>query len=108
VYGRNEDCGLRCLYHGCKVDVKGNVVETVSEPATNEMTKKVKHRAYQRKKWGGFVWAYMGPQDAIPEFVPPPWAPTADVRVSTAKAVLPCNWAQVLEGALEQFSPRGN
>ena len=101
VYGRNEDCGLRCLYHGWKMDVKGNVIEMVSEPSCSDMTKKVKHKAYETKEWGGFVWAYMGPQDAIPEFVPPAWAPTQETRVSIAKAILPCNWAQILEGAID-------
>ena len=60
VFGRNENCGLRCLYHGWKMDVKGNVVEMVSEPAASVMTQKVKHRAYPVQEWGGFVWAYMG------------------------------------------------
>ncbi|KAE8753636.1 Rieske 2Fe-2S domain-containing protein [Paraburkholderia madseniana] len=101
VYGRNEDCGLRCLYHGWKMDVKGNVIEMVSEPSCSDMTRKVKHKAYETNEWGGFVWAYMGPQDAIPEFVPPAWAPTEDTRVSIAKAILPCNWAQILEGAID-------
>ena len=101
VYGRNEDCGLRCLYHGWKMDVKGNVIEMVSEPAASDMAKKVKHKAYEPKEWGGFVWAYMGPQDNIPDFVPPAWAPTEQVRVSIAKAILPCNWAQILEGAID-------
>lgn len=101
VYGRNEDGGLRCLYHGWKFDVLGNVLEMVSEPAASGMTEKVKHKAYPSKEWGGMVWAYMGPQDAIPEFVAPAWAPTADTRVSIAKALLPCNWAQVLEGAID-------
>ena len=101
VYGRNEDAGLRCLYHGWKFDVAGNVLEMVSEPASSCMTDKVKHKAYPVQEWGGMVWTYMGPQDAIPEFVPPAWAPTADTRVSIAKALLPCNWAQILEGAID-------
>ncbi len=101
VYGRNEDGGLRCLYHGWKFDVQGNVLEMVSEPAASGMTEKVKHKAYPSKEWGGMVWAYMGPQDAIPEFIAPAWAPTADTRVSIAKALLPCNWAQILEGAID-------
>ncbi|MDM0066903.1 Rieske 2Fe-2S domain-containing protein [Variovorax sp. J31P207] len=101
VYGRNEDGGLRCLYHGWKMDVEGNVLEMVSEPAASGMVDKVKHKAYPVKEWGGMVWAWFGPADAVPEFTPPPWAPTADVRVSIAKAILPCNWAQVLEGAID-------
>ncbi|MBY4597613.1 Rieske 2Fe-2S domain-containing protein [Ottowia caeni] len=101
VYGRNEEGGLRCLYHGWKMDTSGNVLEMVSEPASSGFAEKVKHKAYPTKEWGGFVWAWFGAADSAPEFVPPPWAPTADTRVSVAKVILPCNWAQVLEGAID-------
>jgi phthalate 4,5-dioxygenase oxygenase subunit len=101
VYGRNEEGGLRCLYHGWKMDVAGNVLEMVSEPAASGFAEKVKHKAYPVKEWGGFVWAWFGPADAVPEFVPPPWAPTANTRVSIAKVHLPCNYAQILEGAID-------
>ncbi|MDP3250492.1 MAG: Rieske 2Fe-2S domain-containing protein [Hydrogenophaga sp.] len=101
VLGRNEDCGLRCLYHGWKMDVGGNVIEMASEPSASGMAQKVKHKAYSTHEWAGLVWAYMGPPETQPEFKPPAWAPTEDARVSIAKAVLPCNWAQVLEGAID-------
>ena len=101
VFGRNEDCGLRCLYHGWKMDVEGNVLEMASEPAASSMAQKVKHRAYPTHEWAGFVWAYMGPANTMPAFTPPAWAPTADARVSIAKTVVPCNWAQILEGAID-------
>jgi phthalate 4,5-dioxygenase oxygenase subunit len=101
VLGRNEDGGLRCLYHGWKMDVQGMVLEMASEPAASMMAEKVRHRAYPVKEWGSLVWTYMGPQDAVPEFTPPAWAPTADARVSIAKALIPCNWAQILEGAID-------
>ena len=101
VFGRNEDCGLRCLYHGWKMDVEGNVLEMVSEPVASGFAHKVKHLAYPVKEWGGFVWAYMGPPETQPEFQPPAWAPTADAKVTIAKAIIPCNWAQILEGAID-------
>lgn len=101
LFGRNEEGGLRCLYHGWKMDVHGNVLEMVSEPESSAMADKVKHKAYPVKEWGGFVWAYLGPRETQPEFVPPPWAPTAQTRVSVGKAVLPVNWAQILEGAID-------
>jgi phthalate 4,5-dioxygenase oxygenase subunit len=47
------------------------------------------------------VWAWFGPSDPVPKFQPPAWAPTAETRVSIAKALLPCNWAQILEGAID-------
>ena len=105
VFGRNEECGLRCLYHGWKMDVEGNVVEMASEPGASALKDKVKHRAYPVHEWAGWVWSYMGPRNpadnSVPAFEPPPYAPTVDVRVSIAKAILPCNWAQVLEGAID-------
>ena len=104
VFGRNENCGLRCLYHGWKMDVDGNVLERVSEPPSRDssgVAQKVKHLAYPTQEWGGFVWAYMGPADTQPEFLPPAWAPTEDTQVTIAKAIIPCNWAQILEGAID-------
>ncbi|GAC1607940.1 MAG: Rieske 2Fe-2S domain-containing protein [Ramlibacter sp.] len=101
VLGRNEEGGLRCLYHGWKMDVEGKVLEMASEPASCAMADKVRHKAYPVQEWGGLVWAWFGPADAVPAFRPPAWAPTADVRVSIAKALLPCNWAQILEGAID-------
>lgn len=101
VFGRNEEGGLRCLYHGWKMDVHGTVLEMVSEPAASGLAEKVRHKACPVREWGGLVWAWFGPADAVPEFQPPPWAPSTKVRVSIAKAVLPCNWAQVLEGAID-------
>ncbi len=104
VLGRNENCGLRCLYHGWKMDVDGNIVERVSEPVipvANLNAAPPKHLAYPTKEWGGFVWTYMGPPDTQPAFEPPAWAPTADVKVTIAKVIIPCNWAQILEGAID-------
>ena len=101
VLGRNEHCGLRCLYHGWKMDVEGNVLEMSSEPAASAMTQKVKHRAYPTHEWASLIWAYMGPRETMPEFRPPAWAPHPDVRVTIAKVVVPCNWAQILEGAID-------
>ena len=101
VFGRNEEGGLRCLYHGWKMDVSGNVVEMSSEPEASGMLEKVKHKAYHTKEWGGFVWAYMGAEETVPTFEPPRWAPTAETRVSVAKVIIPVNWAQILEGAID-------
>ena len=111
VLGRNEECGLRCLYHGWKMDVEGNVVEMASEPGASALKEKVKHRAYPVHEWGGWVWSYLGPRaavdnakgflDGVPEFISPPYAPSANTAVSIAKVIIPCNWAQILEGAID-------
>lgn len=101
LYGRNEEGGLRCLYHGWKMDVTGKVTEMVSEPASSGFAEKVQHKAYPTKEWGGMIWAWMGEAQAMPEFVPPRWAPTADARVALVKVMVPANWAQILEGAID-------
>jgi len=101
VYARNQECGLRCLYHGWKFDVEGNVVEMASEPAESNIPQRVKHKAYPAREAGGFVWCYMGPADEMPEFEPPAFAPTPDARVSATKVRVRCNWAQILEGQID-------
>jgi phthalate 4,5-dioxygenase oxygenase subunit len=101
VYGRNEQCGLRCLYHGWKFDVKGNVVEMPSEPAESSLKEKTKIKSYPTEEVGGFVWAYMGPADEKPEFERPPFSPTENTHVSITKVKVPCNWAQIQEGQID-------
>jgi phthalate 4,5-dioxygenase len=99
--GRNEECGLRCLYHGWKVDVEGNVLEMASEPAQSRLAGRVKHKAYPTREAGGFVWAYMGPAGEMPEFQPPAWAPSPDTKISIVKMHVAANWAQTLEGGID-------
>ncbi len=101
VFARNEECGLRCLYHGWKFDVDGNVVEMASEPEHSLIPERVKHKAYPAREAGGFVWAYMGPPDEMREFEAPAFAPTPDARVSATKVRVRCNWAQILEGQID-------
>ncbi len=101
VFGRNEDCGLRCLYHGWKVDVDGNVVDMPSEPAGSAMAQKVRHKAYATHEHAGLIFVYMGPRESMPAFQPPPYAPTADAKLAVVKITIDCNWAQILEGAID-------
>ena len=60
-FGRNEQCGLRCAYHGWKFDVDGRCVDMPTMPAESRFRDKVRTAAYPTREWGGFVWAYMGP-----------------------------------------------
>src|SRR5882762_7806084 len=57
--GRNEDCGLRCLYHGWKIDVEGTIVERPSEAPRERPERFAKHRTYPCREAGGFVWVWM-------------------------------------------------
>ncbi|MCX7560631.1 Rieske 2Fe-2S domain-containing protein [Sulfitobacter sp. F26204] len=101
VFGRNEDCGLRCLYHGWKMDVDGNVVAMSSEPEGSPLMSKVKARAYPVKEWGGFVWAWLGEPDDVPAFDPPAFAPREDTPIAILKIRIPANWAQIHEGQID-------
>lgn len=101
VFARNEDCGLRCLYHGWKFDINGNVVDMPSESLERADAARVKLKSYPAREWGGFVWTYMGPPEEMREFEPPAFAPTADARVSATKVRVRCNWAQILEGQID-------
>jgi phthalate 4,5-dioxygenase oxygenase subunit len=100
-FGRNEECGLRCLYHGWKFDVEGNIVDMSSEPDGAALKKSLQHKAYPAREAGGFVWIWMGPRDAMREFEPPAWAPHPGCRTSIVKMHAACNWAQVLEGSID-------
>ena len=87
-FGRNENCGLRCLYHGWKFDKDGNITEMPSEPPESQMKERIKIKAYSTHEAGGFVWAWMGPADEMPAFQAPPFAPDADTKVSITKIPL--------------------
>src|SRR5215469_13998691 len=65
-FGRNEECGIRCVYHGWKFDRHGNCVDMPSEPAGTTLQAKVKLPAYPTVERGGVVWAYLGPKELIP------------------------------------------
>src|SRR6185312_2341065 len=58
-FGRNEECGLRCVYHGWKFDVEGACVDMPSEPAESNFKTKVRIGAYPTHESGGIVWTYM-------------------------------------------------
>ncbi|MCY3828351.1 MAG: Rieske 2Fe-2S domain-containing protein, partial [Rhodospirillaceae bacterium] len=82
LLGRNEECGLRCLYHGWKYDVDGKCVAMASEPESGALMDKVRARAYPVVEWGGFVWAWLGEPEAAPPFDPPAFAPRDDVDIA--------------------------
>jgi phthalate 4,5-dioxygenase len=100
-FGRNEECGLRCVYHGWKFDKSGACVDMPSEPADSLFKTKVTIEAYPTWEGGGMVWTYMGP----PELQPPPpdhelvRAPANHRHVS--KAFEDCNFLQALEGGID-------
>src|SRR5688572_13218373 len=99
-FGRNEEGGLRCLYHGWKFDVEGTVLDMSSEPPGTAMRNAIRQLSYPVREGGGFVWIWMGARDRMREWEPPAWAPAPDIRTSIVKMHAACNWAQVLEGSI--------
>lgn len=100
-WGRNEEDGLRCVYHGWKFDTQGNCVDMPSEPPYSKFRLRVAIKSYPTYEAGGMIWTYMGPTQQMP---PPPnyeWlrAPAAHQRAS--KTGEHCNWLQGLEGGID-------
>jgi phthalate 4,5-dioxygenase len=111
-YGRNEECGLRCVYHGWKYDVDGNVLETPAEPAGSSLKDKVHHTAYPCHEAAGIVFTYIGPKENKPLFPNYDWLTVPPTHVKPFKYHLECNYLQSLEGDCDPshltFLHRGN
>ncbi len=97
-FGRNEECGLRCVYHGWKYDVDGNVLETPAEPAGSDFSKKLHHTAYPTHEAGGVIYAYLGPREKMPLFPNYEWTQVPLNQTYATKCLLECNYLQGLEG----------
>jgi phenylpropionate dioxygenase-like ring-hydroxylating dioxygenase large terminal subunit len=101
-FGRNEECGIRCIYHGWKYDIHGNCIDMPNVPKDAAYHGKIKIKAYPTQEFADMVWAYMGPPDIQPfegpqleaGLVPP------SHRYVT-KRLVECNWTHSMEGALD-------
>ncbi|NQV56345.1 MAG: Rieske 2Fe-2S domain-containing protein [Rhodospirillales bacterium] len=98
-FGRNEENGLRCVYHGWKFDVDGNCTEQMNEP--REFCSKVSITAYPTVEQGGIIWTYMGPAEKQPPLPNYAWTQVAEDQRFASKVVEECNWLQALEGGLD-------
>jgi phthalate 4,5-dioxygenase len=100
-FGRNEECGLRCVYHGWKFDVAGNCVDMPSEPPESTFKDRIRQTAYPCAEKGGVVWAYLGPPGTEPPLVDLEWtrAPAAHLHIS--KTYQECNYLQGIEGGVD-------
>ena len=100
-FGRNEECGLRCPYHGWKFDVTGQCIEVPSEPEESGFAKRIKLKSYPLVEQGGVLWTYMGPTERTPPL--PQWefslVPAPQRFVS--KRLQECNWLQAMEGGID-------
>jgi phthalate 4,5-dioxygenase oxygenase subunit len=100
-FGRNEECGLRCVYHGWKFDRNGTCVDMPSEPADSLFKTKVTIAADPTYEAGGFVWAYLGPREFMPDVPDYEFCRVPATHGHASKNKQFSNFAQALEGGLD-------
>lgn len=101
--GRNEENGLRCIFHGWKVDVEGKVVDAPTEPASRHeiFCRHVPTRRCHAREMAGMVWVYIGGREVPPPLPNFEWTGLPDDHVQPQRGVLRCNWLQALEATLD-------
>src|SRR6478672_7452000 len=102
-FGRNEEGGLRCVYHGWKYDTTGACVDLPNEPAESNFRNRVFIKSYTCAEHGGMIWAYMGADQSNPPGLPQlEWTQVPEThRALRYTYVLKNNWLQGLEGDID-------
>lgn len=103
-FGRNEQCGLRCVYHGWKFDVNGECVDIPNiVPPDNfaALKQKATIKSYAVRESGGIVWVYMGPKELMPELPAMEWVGLPDDQVKCSRWLHRSNWLQAAEGEID-------
>lgn len=103
-FGRNEENGLRCVYHGWKFDTQGNCVDIPNLPSTSNIAalkERARITAYPTREAGGLVWVYMGPAGAMPPMPLHDWLQVPSDQVRVARWLQRSNWAQGMEGEID-------
>ena len=99
--GRNEECGLRCVYHGWKFDVEGRCVDMMNEPESLGFAHKIRTTAYPTVETGGVIWAYLGPADRRPPLPHFAWTQVRPTHLHVSKVIQESNWLQGVEGGID-------
>ncbi len=100
-FGRNEDCGLRCWYHGWKYDVDGTCVDMPNVPKGQAFPEKIRQPAYPCVERNGAVWTWMGPREAMGDLPELEWLVVPEDQVFVSKRLQRCNWVQGMDGDLD-------
>lgn len=100
-FGRNEEGGIRCVFHGWKFDRHGDCLDMPSVPCTSNYKQRIKLKTYPARESGGIVWAWMGPPGELPELPQLEFAQVPESHRFVSKKLQQCNWAQAVEGALD-------
>ena len=99
--GRNEECGIRCSYHGWKFDVTGQCTDMPTSYPDLDAKGKVRIKAYPTAEAGGIVWAYLGPADKMPEMPAMELLSVPASHRHVGKKWQDCNWVQAVEGNID-------
>ena len=97
-FGRNEEGGIRCAYHGLKFDVSGKCIDVPQAP---QVCERMSITGYPCVERAGIVWAYMGPPEKQPEPPGVEWANLPDSHVFVSKRLQECNYLQAMEGGID-------
>jgi phenylpropionate dioxygenase-like ring-hydroxylating dioxygenase large terminal subunit len=100
-FGRNEESGLRCPYHGWKYDVTGQCIDVPSEPVESGYCNKIKLKSYPLIEKGGVLWAYLGPPDKRPPEPAYEFATVPAKQRFVSKRLQESNWLQAMEGGID-------
>jgi phthalate 4,5-dioxygenase oxygenase subunit len=100
-FGRNEEDGLRCAYHGWKFDISGRCVDMPNEPAESNFRDKVRAIAYPCSERHGVVWAYMGPYATLPPLPELEWNTVPEGQYFLSARIQHSNWVQAMEGGID-------
>jgi phthalate 4,5-dioxygenase oxygenase subunit len=98
-FGRNEENGLRCVYHGIKFDVEGRCVDLPCAPA--QYKDELRLTAYPCLERGDVIWTYMGPKELKPEFPELEWTLLPASHRFVTRHIQECNWLQAFEGGFD-------
>ena len=99
--GRNEECGIRCVYHGWKFDSTGQCVDMPTSYPDLNAKDGMRIKAYPAREWGGMIWAYMGPSEKMCELPHMEMALVPPSHRFVSKKWQDCNWVQALEGSID-------
>ena len=100
-FGRNEEGGLRCVYHGVKFDVDGTCLDVPCVPQGSNVKDRVRAKSYPCIERGDLVWTYMGPPEHKPAFPDLEWALVPKAQRFATRHIQECNWLQGLEGGFD-------
>jgi phenylpropionate dioxygenase-like ring-hydroxylating dioxygenase large terminal subunit len=100
-FGRNEEGGLRCPYHGWKYDTEGRCLEVPAEPPESPFCSRIRLTAYPLREAGGIIWAWMGPKEDVPDLPGFEWVDLPPGHVYISKRLQECNWLQAMEGGID-------